>query len=361
MKRMLVAAIALGAALLTACSLIPREEELRAAPLIPAYSSESFKLVAVVRGDLVLSKKLSLTYVPVKTETLKFFVGGEYYDEVFVATGDVVQKGDLLAQLKIDGMQDAIDQAQLQLKSLQLQRTQLREDRALAERRLGIEGRRMTPEQLAEAQADQKKDFDRREQSLADAIHIQEIQLAEKTDERDRRQLRAGIDGTVTYVRRVREGDLSVSGDRVVTLADSTVSAFRAETELWQFFNPGDPFEISIGKETFAATVVDDESLGLPPAERVEGEKANVYLMLDEPKLDLEDGERGSLVVVLDERKDVLQLPAKAITKANGENIVYYQDEEGMKSLKKVELGLQANAMVEIVKGLSEGESVILE
>ena len=31
-------------------------------------------------------------------------------------------------------------------------------------------------------------------------------------------------------------------------------------------------------------------------AERVEGEKANVYLMLDEPKLDLEDGERGSLV-----------------------------------------------------------------
>jgi len=40
---------------------------------------------------------------------------------------------------------------------------------------------------------------------------------------------------------------------------------------------------------------------------------------------------------------------------------VYFQDEEGMKNIKRVETGLVADGMVEIVSGLTDGDSVILQ
>ena len=83
--------------------------------------------------------------------------------------------------------------------------------------------------------------------------------------------------------------------------------------------------------------------------------------MLKNPTFDLEDGDRGTLTLTLDSREDVLMVPESAVTTANGESIVYYQDAEGMKAYKPVETGLVANGMVEILSGLSEGESVIAE
>ena len=44
--------------------------------------------------------------------------------------------------------------------------------------------------------------------------------------------------------------------------------------------------------------------------------------------------------------------------RSNG--IVYYQDANGLKAYKEVEIGLTADGMVEIVSGLTEGESIIL-
>ena len=39
----------------------------------------------------------------------------------------------------------------------------------------------------------------------------------------------------------------------------------------------------------------------------------------------------------------------------------YYQDENGMRALKNVTTGLEANKMIEIVSGLEEGDMVIVK
>ena len=62
----------------------------------------------------------------------------------------------------------------------------------------------------------------------------------------------------------------------------------------------------------------------------------------------------------MDFRENVLTLPEKAIDTINGQSVVYYQDELGLKSYKIVTTGLIAGGMVEILSGLSEGEQVIV-
>jgi multidrug efflux pump subunit AcrA (membrane-fusion protein) len=65
------------------------------------------------------------------------------------------------------------------------------------------------------------------------------------------------------------------------------------------------------------------------------------------------------LELVLDSRENVLMIPEAAVAKTNGKTIVYYQDENGLKVYKPVQIGLTAEGMTEIVSGLTEGECVI--
>ena len=75
----------------------------------------------------------------------------------------------------------------------------------------------------------------------------------------------------------------------------------------------------------------------------------------------LESGNTGAVNVVLDERKGVLYTLAEAVKTANGQRIVYCLDENGMKIMKNVETGLEAGEWIEIVSGLEEGDSVVLD
>jgi len=215
-------------------------------------------------------------------------------------------------------------------------------------------------ESAAEA-AEWAEQYDAQEKALLDEVTITELQIAEYEDQVAKRQLRAGISGTITYVRKVKNGERSVAGDRFISIADATLSIFRAETELWDRFEPGQECVITVRKVDYEAVVASEAELGLPETEKVQGEREYVYLKLKNPTFDLEDGDRGTLTLVLDSREDVLIVPASAVSSANGQKIVYYQNEEGMKAYKPVETGLEANKMVEIISGLEEGESVIVE
>jgi multidrug efflux pump subunit AcrA (membrane-fusion protein) len=288
-------------------------------------------------------------------------VGGEYISEVFVNVGDSVETGDLLIELYLEDIKSGLDSAREELTYLRLKSSHIEENRLLALNRRRIETSNLDEQTQAKELKKVEEEFSALARANADSIYIQEQRVMELSAERDKRQLRAGIGGTVTYVRRVREGDMSVMGDRAITIADPTFSMFRGETDLWPYLNPGDEYMITINKQEYAAEVADETALSLAAQEKREGEKAHIYLKLSQPDLTLSDGDRGSIIVTLDTREDVLTLPGKAVTSASGQKIVYYQDEEGMKNIKAVETGLAAGGMIEIVSGLTEGEAVILE
>ncbi len=55
-----------------------------------------------------------------------------------------------------------------------------------------------------------------------------------------------------------------------------------------------------------------------------------------------------------------MYLPDSAVNKMGDSYIVYYEDENGLKSAKEVTVGLKAENKIEITSGLEFGDAVIV-
>ena len=64
LRRMFCLAITLMLFLMTGCGLIPKEEELPAAPMLEEADTEEYILTPVVRGDLIVTQTIRASYIP---------------------------------------------------------------------------------------------------------------------------------------------------------------------------------------------------------------------------------------------------------------------------------------------------------
>ncbi len=347
-------------ALLTGCSLLPVEEERRNAPILVETETEEFELAYVTRGDLTLTQRVSCTYVPIQKINLSFGVSGEYIDEMYVQTGDIVKKGQILGQLRMDGVDDTIRALNFSINSVKLSIEHLNEDRAIAIERAKILNA-ADPEKLRSSIDSINQSYDLSEKNYKDQIYLYEMELQATNELKRKRQLISPIDGTVTYARKFTESSISDENERAATVVDSTMSLFSASSENWHLFTPGDQYIITCKKTDYEAVVVEPGDYGIDPGTREVGKRANVYLTLVVPALELEDNDKGNLTLVLDSRTDVLTVHQDAISTANGEAIAYILGEDGMKTYKKVKVGLKVGKYYEVLEGLTEGEAVIVE
>lgn len=351
----------LSLTMLSSCALAPEEERVQTAPLMRGYEQETFQLAPVERGDLIQIGSVDCKYVAVQTATLSFALGGEYVDRMMVKVGDSVTKGQLLGQLQLGDLEEQTMAAQGALEELALRREHLNRLYELERRRGEITAANLDAKAREEAAAALEKEFAARFQEIEDAQQLQTMTLEALQREIDERQIRAPFDGTITYVCKYDEGDMSVYGYRAVTLADSTLSLFRAETQYWDRFESGEVYDIVVGDETYAAQVKSEEELGVEPTQKQAGEKEYVYFALLEPSFELEDGDRGKIKIVLEERLDALYVPSNAVSAAGDQAIVYVLREDGMRAYREVETGLTVDKRTEILSGLSEGDSVIVD
>ena len=67
---------------LSACQLLPEEEVLPPIPVIRSYEVEEYEQVTVMRGDLVSTATVRLTYKLTRKQSLSFSLGGLYIDAV---------------------------------------------------------------------------------------------------------------------------------------------------------------------------------------------------------------------------------------------------------------------------------------
>ena len=359
MRRIKALAVLVLCAALAGCSILPKEEVRRKAPLLVETETEKFEFSYVTRGDLELTQRVSCTYVPIQKINLNFGVSGQYVDAMFVQTGDIVKKGQILAQLRMDGVQENIDTLNYNINLTKVSMQHLEEMRAIALERQKILYA-ADEEKLAEAIDSVNKSYDERKAGYENALYLYEMELQAAYDVKRQRQIIAPIDGTVTYARKYSESSISDETERALTVVDSTMSLFSASTDNWHLFNVGDEYIITCKKTDYAAVVADPIELGIDPGEREMGKKGNVYFTLVTPALELEDNDKGSLTLILDARYDVLTVHQDAISSANEDAIVYVLNEEGMKSYKKVKVGLKAGKYYEVIEGLEEGEEVIV-
>ncbi|MHB8128504.1 MAG: efflux RND transporter periplasmic adaptor subunit [Mobilitalea sp.] len=327
----------------TGCGLLPEEEELRTAPIVSAYEAEEYNYILVERGDIISDEDMLCIYQPTKEEKLSFPIAGEYYGNVYVKAGDEVKKGDLLAELQMEQVLLSIEDSKLAVTKLELQIKHIDNQMSLERERLTI---------TKDNNTNSLENYEAQKSQVIDSLYIAKKRLEEKEELKRVRQIYAGMDGIISYVKVTRSRDTSVEGEEFITIMDSSLS-FTAKSKNGKYLTLGDKVDIVVGEETYTTEIksIEDDPSGVQI----------IKFALTEPTTNLPQGARGVYKLILEEKKDVLYITASAVIIAGDKSIVYGVDEDGLKTIKAIETGMNADNKIEILSGLEEGERVILD
>jgi multidrug efflux pump subunit AcrA (membrane-fusion protein) len=331
--------------LFTSCFTLPVEETVPPPPFLHTPGSAAFRTVEVRRGTVRRFIDMTANYVPAQEEALSFAIGGEYISAVYVDIGDIVEAGDILAELDRTVYQDELERLARDEEWTRLNLAQLDDRYEL----------RLEEALVTGVQADEAAYYDERSGLT---MQLETIRLRKEylEFEDERRVLRAGLSGMVMSAIAWSEGMQSVADRNIFTIADQSMSVFMVRGPDTVHMEMGAVYDITIQWEPYSAVVVDAEAMGIARAR--EGE---TYLMLvgEEPAV-LSSRTFATVHLTLDAVEDVLFVPFTAVRKANARIFVYVL-ENGIRTIRDVEIGLEGNLVTEIVSGLQEGELIIQE
>lgn len=321
-----------------------------------------YDMAVAMLGDVQKTQRIKCTYQQTNDESLSFGISGISVKKVYVEEGDVVEKGQVLAELSSGSRQDEIARLEYQIarNQLQMDYSQINEDYEISTLWLNYlyqSGQSAADrERLDEGVAQVQQNYDYYREDWQDAINLDMLQLEQLRREAQDSLLVAGMSGTVSHIKDRLEGSTSVRGEEVLTIIDGSECLFMTETpEYASCFEEGQEvyMEIISGAGAGKYTL-------LPYEMGSWGEQQLFSLAEGAESATIEVGTIGSIVAVVDQRNQVLCVPTAAVHSADGRDYVYVLGEDQMRQVKWIETGLYGDSMVEVLSGLTEGERVIL-
>ena len=365
----------------------------------------SQQLVEVVRGDLTVSISGSGTIDVSQDARLTFSSNGRV-GKIFVNEDDEVSEGEVLAKLETDPFELALTQAQVTLAQARVTRaqvlvTQAQAQAALAQAQIALDAaednldkvedylerlRKYFSEsnskvekarsqletaelqlEAAEAQLEAAEfQLEAAEPQLETAdfqLKAAEQALGEAQKQLDRTTLPAPFDGIIVSVD-IDEGDTVSVATSIIHLIDLSSMELKAGV---------DEIDIASVKLNQRALISVDAFLDL----QLEGEVSSISLMptveaglviydvtisFNVPEdVVLRVGMSATADIIINERSNVLLVPNKAIKKdSEGNSVVKIMVDEQIQE-RPVVIGISDGYQTEIVSGLDEGETVVIE
>lgn len=348
--------------LFTGCATTPAQEdnliliEKETAPI-------TYEMAAVSIGDVQKTQKLRCSYQQVNDETLSFSISGKRVAEVYVEEGESVVKGQILAELDVGNAQDQIRTLEYNIarNELNLKNSAINEQDEISAvwlRFLFQSGKSAGEQAAVEKNVEgiqQRYRYNR--EDWEDAIALDKAQLAALQSDLKNSRLVAGMDGTVSDIKEYLEGSTSIRDEEVIKIIDSTECLFEVTDTTWaSYFEEGKEVDLSIvsgtGAGEYKLVPHDKENWGEVMLFTLSGNTENVNIGV---------GASGTIHFSVEERKQVLTVPLKAVHLASGKSYVYVLGEGNMREVKWIETGLFGDETVEVISGLTEGEKVIIK
>ena len=317
--------------------------------------SVTYELTQVTRGPV------QCTYKQIAEQELSFEIDQELITEVLVEKGDSVKKGEVLASVNVDETKKKAEALQydIAVNELALQQAIERRDFELAQEELWYEGyttkKKEDKEALTEAKENIEKSYGKKIQSIEDSLYFQRKRLEEYEAYIENGELKAPISGIISHVMSDLKGTLTVKGESVIRMYDPESKMYYSDdVEAIPYLQEGMEYTIvcGLGKMQREYTVV--------PA-NMENWGELVYFKLLDEDYDPNNVVLGKITLVIDEKEDALRLDDNAIHSSGDEYYVYTLDENNVRRMQFVEVGLWGDGTVEIISGLSEGDRVILK
>lgn len=321
--------LTLAAILVTGCNFLPVEEEELAPPLMQPAKIE-YKTEPATRGTLIQQLRLSGSFVPEISKSLSFEEQGGRLKVKHVRNGQKVKAGDLIAELDSSNLAYQIAIQEIEIEKSNLSLSQLRANKAdyYAIRR---------------AQLD---------------LQQQEMRLENLNKQLAATQIVAPFDGEITYIISTSIGEYINAYQIVAKVADTSELVLVTTNDKASELPIGAEVVVEFQKEELVGEVVaNPSSLFNDPDERLR--KAAIIKIIGELPEKVSLGSDARIVYIQDMREDVIILPRRQINLMSGRRYVNVL-EDGIRVEKDVEIGLMTDTEAEIIKGLDEGDLVIV-
>ncbi|WP_236708079.1 efflux RND transporter periplasmic adaptor subunit [Brevibacillus choshinensis] len=368
--------------MLTGCSLFPKEEVVLAPPLVEP-SPIKYEVAEVLQGTIVKSVKGNGSFTTVNTAELSFPETKELRLKSFsVQSGDQVKKGQLLAELDAADLEREIESARYEVEKAKLELLDAQRDNYYEVESAKLDVSKAEMNAKANETKLAKIEWDK---ALLDLAKLQDPKQRQYVVERARLNVKqkqmdldnlqnrwtqtkliSPFDGIVLFVSNEQVGDEVDAHQTLITIGDPNklfVMYIAPEKEALQDVKEGMKVILSgNGGENGEGTVV-QTPLHVPSNLPEDLTKLYQRSLLISPKIPpkgLEIGTGVSIEVVLDKQDQALIIPRKALHEISGRKYVRVLDGNSKKEVD-VETGIMNQTEVEIRKGLSAGQLVILE
>lgn len=333
-----------------------------------------YRTAEVQRGDISVTVLAAGAIEAKQLVSVGARVSGQI-DRLAVRLGQDVKAGDVIAQIDAKEQENDLLKAKSALAQIEAQITAkssgLRKAQTVLTRQTQLRASQFVSKEALDNAAADVEMLQAEIASLAAQKSSAEVTVAQSELALSRATVTAPISGTVVAVV-VKEGQTvsaAQNAPTIVKIANLNSMIVKAE------ISEADIVRVKAGQTAsftilgapemrFDAVVRDVEPApsALAESDTIPADKAIYYnglLEVDNPERQLRIGMTAQVSIVLDQAKDVLLVPAAALTQGpQGASVQVLMDDQPQ--MRAVKTGLNDKVRVQILEGLSEGEIVVI-
>ena len=396
---------------LSGCYFLPEEEKPVEAPVLVQSDENLYATTVAKRGDLQVTMEETGSLVASEMEIVKFGTGGKI-KTLYGRLGQVVKKGDLLAEIEVGEVEKeiALAETSMERQAIALEKVKLESQAKMKENNQALKNMKSELEVLTESMKEKKQEVEMNE-SLYELGGISESELNEskkvlKEKEMQLETLEVNIENLQASINSkkqdldIRQQELDykqaeinlqtskekLAASKIYAPADGTI-VFRTDTLpgqyislediIYQIAKTDDYYVEYVGdlaiefkvdeKVTLEYNSLDYSGVVVMNPKSVPKEDANLYSKTARFKFDniaeLQNPTAGKLVPIkklIAESKNTIIVPTDVVKFVNGNPYVNVLEND-IRVQKNVIVGLANNAYTEIKEGIVEGEIIIIK
>lgn len=375
-------ATVLLSAMLAGCSIFPKEEAVLAPPLVEPAPIQ-YEVAEVEQGTIIKSVKGSSTFTTVDKRELSFpETKGFRLKSFSVQSGDLVKKGQVLAELDAGELERDIESARYEVEKAKLELLEAGQDNhyevevAKLDVRKAEMNAKASETKLAQIEWDKSllelaklQDPKRKEYAVERAklnLKQKQMELGNLQKRLTETKLISPLDGIIIFVSNEQVGDEVDAHQTLVTVGDPQklfILYTAPEKEAIKDVVEGMNVTLVLGNGAKGEGTVVQTPLSVP--DNLPEDLTRLYersLLISPKNLteDIETGTSVSIEVIVDKKDQALIIPKRALHDFSGRQYVRVLEGKSKKEID-VEVGIMNQTQVEIRSGLKAGQLVILE
>ncbi len=339
---------------LTAGTLACGKEKQEEIVLVEDKKEAHYSLTEAEQTDVVLSDKLTLRYVQKEQADQFFKLNGYLVKKIYVEKGDTVKKGDLLAELERPDLDDLLVEIETNIHDFETklrflnERQDLENDQAKRMKESG----ELKDDAAYEAYLQKiKEKYESDIKECENNIYYQTLRLDYYNESLEEGKLYANMDGIVSYVRTYSPNQTSSEFQKTVTIIDSAKCTFSCDDIRHSgLFSENTVYEI---------TAIDGTVYETHCHLSEDGTALNFDLI--EPDFSIPIGTKAYFNVELERAENVVAVKNQAVHHAGDLYYVYYIDENNIRNVEYVDVGLIGDSLCEIKSGVKAGDILVLK